>query len=345
MKKCQSRNEKKAIVAIAVLLAAVAGYFLFSSSADALIASPARIEIEADPGEKINSKLTLINDEEVAKTFYFSAENFEAQEETGNPKFVSSSDDLATWIEAPSQITLDPKEKKIIPFAVNVPKDAGVGGHFAAIFWSTNPPQTTEGGQVAIGGKVGLLVFLKVRGDIIEKGEVVEFNPLTGKKLYTSLPVDFYYRFENSGNDRTKPAGELAIKNTFGKTVETIPANEKQGSVLPESVRKFFVSWGREDAVDVAAEFEKGTLYPEQSFFEAVKAQISPFALGRYTADINLQYGLEKKNAQSRFVFYVIPWQLLLLILLVFIIVVFGGKLMLRRYNRWVIKKSQKSRE
>lgn len=333
------------MVAVAILFAAVAGYFLFSDSAGALIASPARIEIEADPGEKVSSKLALINDEETAKTFYFSAENFEAQEETGNPKFVSSNEDLATWIEAPSQITLDPKEKKIIPFAVNVPRDAGVGGHFAAIFWSTNPPQTTEGGQVAIGGKVGLLVFMKVRGDIIEKGEIVEFNSLAGKKLYTSLPVDFYYRFENSGNDRTKPAGEVVIKNTFGKTAETIAANEKQGSVLPESVRKFYISWGREDAVDVAGLFEKGTLYPEKTFFETVKAQISPFALGRYTADLNLQYGLEKKNAQSKFVFYVIPWQLLLVVLIILVLVVFGGKLMLRRYNRWVIKKSQKSRE
>lgn len=325
----------------AIFFAAVLLCLLFSNSADALIASPARIEIEADPGEKINSKLTLINDEEVAKTFYFSAENFEAQEETGNPKFVSSDEDLAIWIEAPSQITLDPKEKKIIPFAVNVPKDAGVGGHFAAIFWSTNPPQTTEGGQVAIGGKIGLLVFLKVRGDIIEKGEIVEFKSLSDKKLYTSLPVDFYYRFENSGNDRTKPIGELAIKNTFGKAVETIPANEKQGSVLPESVRKFYISWGREDAVDVASLFEKGTLYPEKSFFGAVKSQISSFALGRYTADINLQYGLEKKNAQSKFAFYVIPWQLLLVIFIILVLVIFGGKLLLRRYNRWVIKKSQ----
>ncbi len=340
MKEYQLKT-KMAMAITAVFFAVAFFCFLFSNSADALIASPARLEIEADPGEKVNSKLTLINDEETAKTFFFSAENFEAQEETGNPKFVSSGEDLATWIEAPSQITLDPKEKKVIPFTVNVPADAGVGGHFAAIFWGTNPPKTEGGGQVAIGSKIGLLVFLKVRGDIVEKGEIVEFNSLADKKLYTSLPVDFYYRFENSGNDRTKPAGNLVIKNTFGKTVETISANEKQGSVLPESVRKFYVSWGREDSIDVAAKSEEGTLYPKKTFFEAVKTQISPFALGRYTADINLQYGLEKKNVQSKLAFYVIPWQLLLVALLVFIIFVFGGKLMLRRYNRWVIKKSQ----
>lgn len=334
-------GNKKAGAAIAAFCAAVLFSFLFSGSADALIASPARIEIEADSGEKISSKLSLINDGETARTFYFSAENFEAQEETGNPQFVSADDGLAAWIEAPSQITLDPKEKKEIPFYVNVPKDAGVGGHFAAIFWGTNPPKTTEGGQVAIGGKTGLLVFLKVRGNIVEKGEIIEFGNLFSGKVQSSLPVDFYYRFKNSGNDRTKPAGKLVIRNMFGKETKSMDVNEKQGSVLPESVRKFFISWGREDAVDVAAELEKGTLYPKKTFFEAVRAQISPFALGRYTADINLQYGLEKKSAQSKFVFYVIPWQLLLLVLLVFIIVVFGGKFMLRRYDRRVIRKSQ----
>lgn len=342
MKKRQLKN-RTAIAIAAILFTIATGTLFFSDSADALIASPARIEIEADPGEKVNSKLNLINDKDIAKTFYFSAENFEAQEETGNPKFVFSDEDLATWIEAPSQITLEPKEKKEIPFYVNVPKDAGVGGHFAAIFWGTNPPKTAGSGQVAVGGKIGLLVFLKVRGDIVEKGEIIEFKSLSDKKLYTSLPVDFFYRFENSGNDRTKPAGETVIRNTFGGTTETIPANEKQGSVLPESVRKFYISWGREDAVDVAALFEKGALYPEKSFFGAVKAQISSFALGRYTADINLQYGLEKKNAQSKFAFYVIPWQLLLVVLIILVLVVFGGKLMLRRYNRWVIKKSQQN--
>ena len=77
-------------IATAVFFTGLSLFLAFSNSAEALIASPARLEIESDPGEKVNSKLTLINDGETAKTFFFSAENFEAQEETGNPKFLSS---------------------------------------------------------------------------------------------------------------------------------------------------------------------------------------------------------------------------------------------------------------
>lgn len=332
----------KALLAVSFLAIFLGGEFLFSPSANAVIASPARLEIEADPGEKVSSQLTLINNEETAKTFYSSAENFEAQGETGNPQFVSSDEDLATWIELPSQITLEPKEKRKISFSVDVPTDAGVGGHFAAIFWGINPP-AVEGGQVAIGAKVGVLVFLKVRGGIIEKGEVIEFGSLAEKKIYDSLPVDFSYRFENSGNDRTKPIGELIVKNIFNKELEKIPANEKQGSVLPESVRKFFISWGRDDAEDVERMYKEKTLYPPESFLAKAKRQMSPFAMGRYSADLNLDYGLQGNKANAQFVFWIIPWQLITIILLILLVVLFGGKLLLKKYNKSVIAKAQKA--
>jgi len=325
----------------AIILAILVASFLVAYSAKALIASPARLEIEGDPGQRVTSKLALVNNEDEPMTFFSSFENFEAQDETGVPYFVDSQDGLATWISAEKQVTLQPKERKEIPFTVDIPADAGVGGHFAAIFWGTTPPDA-KSGEVAIGAKTGILIFLRVRGDIVEQGQIIELNTLDGKGFYDSLPVDMLYRFENQGNDRTKPIGEMTINNMFGKEVEKITANEKQGSVLPESVRKFYISWGRVDMDNIEKRFEDGTLNPQYTFWEKAKMQMSSFAFGRYSAVLNLTYGLQKNDAQSQISFWVIPWQLLSLVLLVLIVIVFGGKLMLRRYNKKIIARAQK---
>ncbi len=341
------RSSKWKLVTTLTLFFSLISFVAGTHEAKALIVSPARLEIEADPGETVSSKFTLINNQEDTKVFYSSAENFEAQDETGVPSFVPSEEGLDTWISKPGQVTLEPKERKEIPFTIKVPIDAGVGGHFAAVFWATEPPQTTEGGQVAVGAKVGQLVFLRVRGDITEKGEIVEFNSLTDKKFYDTIPVDFYYRFENSGNDRTKPVGAMVVKNMFGRVTETISANEKEGSVLPESIRKFFISWGRNDSdsMSLGDEYEKGTLYPKQSFFEKLKNQVTNFAFGRYTATLDLDYGLQKNQAQAKYSFYIIPWQLLLVVTAILFVINFGGKKMLGRYKRSIIKKHQNENE
>ena len=328
----------------AVLSLSLIFCFFVWQQANALIVSPARLEIEGDSGETVSSTLDLVNDQNETKTFFSSAENFEAQGETGIPHFVESQEELAAWINVKSQIVLEPGERKEIPFTVSIPQDAGVGGHFAAIFWSTKPPDV-EGGQIAVGAKVGILVFLKVRGDIVEQGEIIEISSLANKTVYDSLPVDLMYRFENSGNDRTKPIGELVIKNMLGKEIEKIPANKKQGSVLPESIRKFFISWGREDFSRVEDMFKKGELYPEKTFFEKIKEQTTNFALGKYTASLSLDYGLEGKKADAQFVFWVIPWQLLSLVLLALIVLFGGGRMMLKSHNKRVIARAKKMLE
>jgi len=329
-------------IKLVAILAISVGALLAANCAQALIASPARIEIEGDPGEKVNGKLSLVNNQDDTITYFSSFENFEAQDETGVPRFVDSDDDLATWITVNKQIILEPGERREIPFSVDVPMDAGVGGHFSAIFWGTTPPDT-DAGEIGVGAKVGILLFLRVSGDVVEKGEIIEFHSLTEKKFFDSLPVDMLYRFENSGNDRTKPAGELVIKNTLGKEVEKIEANKKLGSVLPESVRKFYVSWGREDMDNIEKKLEDGTLYPEQAFFEKAVAQISNFALGRYSAELNLKYGEQEKTAQAQFNFWIIPWQLLSVVAAILFVILFGGKIMLRRYNKRVIASAQKA--
>ena len=303
-------------------------------SVSALTVSPPRIEITGDPGRTIAGTYFLINEEADTRTFYSSFANFEASGESGVPKFLETREGLAVWLETQPSITLEPREEREVPFIIKIPQNAEPGGHFAAIFWGTAPPQPTAGGdQVSIGGKVGILVLLRVSGAIEEKGGLLEFAAKDGKRVFTFLPIEFIWRFRNDGGNRVQPEGEITIKNTFGLTTAKLPANKGLGGVLPASIRKFSVPWLAEGAVAIVEQ--------DTGFFAAVKNQWSEFHFGWYRAYLNLQYADGgETQAKLSFNFWIIPWQLLSIIIVILAIVGFLGFIGLKKYNRWIISKA-----
>ena len=297
-------------------------------SASALTVSPARAELTADPGQAISESFLVINEQDADQTYYTSVENFESQGETGTPNFTASKEGLPSWVQVQDKVTLKKGERAKIQYTISVPQNADAGGHFAAIFLSTVPPSTKEG-EVSVGAKVGMLILLKVTGNVKEQGGLLTFVVKEGKKMLTSLPVNFAYRFKNDGNDRVKPEGSIVINNTFGMEVARIDANKAMGNVLPASIRGFEARFGDVDAPSVAA-----------PFFEQVKFQKDNFALGMYTAHLSLSFG-DKGKAESALTFFILPWQLISVVA----VIVLGAFLLLaialKRYNKWIIKQAR----
>ena len=309
--------------------------------AAALTVSPVRIELTGDPGTVIEGELVLINEQEETRTFYSSFGNFEATGETGTPSFVTAEEGLATWIETISSVTLEPREEKEVPYTIAIPKDADPGGHFAAIFWGTSPPKTEQGGQVSIGAKVGVLILLRVSGEIEEGGGILEFSAKDKQKFFSSLPVQFAYRFQNGGDDRIKPEGEITIKNMFGKTLAVLPANKSEGNVLPQSIRKFEVIWEKEDKEDREDSSKQEIVDDKEGFLAGLKREWNNFAFGRYTTILNLEYGAAGEKAQASFSFFIIPWRILSIVLFILAVLVFLFIIGIKRYNKWIIAKAK----
>ena len=308
--------------------------------AHALTISPVKMEILGDPGQTLQGELTLFNEEKDTKTLYSSVENFESRGESGAPFFLPERIGLATWIKTQEQITLKSKETKIIPFSIQIPKNAEPGGHFAAILWGTTPPQATGGGQVAVGGRLGVLILLKVSGEVKEGGGLLDFGGKDKQKFFTSLPITLAYRFNNTGGNRVVPQGEIKIKNLFGFTSANIPANKNEGSVLPGGARKFEVVWA-------PLETPSGGQSPqgETGFWSAVKTQWSEFHFGWYTARINLSWGATNQTATTTYSFFIIPWQLLLIVIMILAIIGFLGIWVLKKYNRWIIAQAMRQQK
>jgi hypothetical protein len=318
------------------------GVFLFFglvSEAGAITISPPRLELAADPGATVTGKFEVTNDTQSDTVYYTQVENFEAGDESGNPQFVTTKEGLATWVDVPRTISVRAGELRTVPFSITVPRSAEPGGYFASIFVRTTPPPE-NGGEVSIGARLGTLLLLRVNGEIQEGVSILEFATKDNQRVFTALPVELYYRFQNTGADRVKPEGSIVIKNLFGLTAKSLDANRPDGSVLPRSIRRFESAW----ITSGGGEEDPATPAPTETidgFFAQAKNQVSNFALGYYSANLDIRFGENNNTATGVYRFLVIPWQLLSIVVVGLILLWLILRTLLRAYTRRVIRQHQ----
>ncbi len=316
----------KKIIAWVVLI--ILGLNFFPLDSLALTVSPAKFEFSADPGDTIQSHITLINEQKITLAFKASLERVTTRGSYGEPMFTGEKVGLANWIElTPSEVILGPGQEKKILLVIEVPENADAGGNYAAIFWSTVP---IEGGGSGMGitMRVAALVLLRVSGEVIESGEILNFR--ANKKSINYLPINFSCTLKNTGTVHLKPKGEIVIKNILGRTAKILPVNSEGYNVLPDSERNFSVSW--QPKLEI-----KG-----KGFLAELKKEKADFAFGYYRATLNLEFGTtqEKQSLKSSLGFWVIPWRILLLSFLILGAVFFGIVQGIKRYNDMIIAKA-----
>lgn len=321
-----------------IALITVFGIYLFPSTVSALSLSPVRFELSGDRGQTVENEFLIINENDSAETFYFSFANFEAQGESGTPAFVDPKEGLGTWIKTESSsVGVGPKEQKTVPFKIQIPEDAEPGGHFAVILLGNSP----AGGDntVSIGSQTGILVLLSVNGDVKEDAGLLDFKTVDKQFLYKTLPVSFEYRFRNDGGDRVKPEGDIIIRNTFFIKSDVLDANKVEGNILPSSTRKFKVDWLKYerpiDSILTEGMFNK--------FWDNVTYEWKNFALGLYSANLNIEYGTKQEIANKTVFFFVFPWELFIVMILILITSLLIIKFAISRYNNHIIQKARES--
>ncbi len=332
---------KHAILTVCVFVLFVS--IFYPNTSNALTTTP-RLEIAGDPGETIRTTLKLTNEESSSRVYYLRAENFNAQDETGAPTFLPRREGFATWINLPEKINISSGETIELPVNVNVPKNADPGGHFAAIFFLTDPPDNSgDRVSLAISAKLGSLILLRVNGDFLQDANILEFSTTNKQRFFTGLPIQFYYRFQNTGEDHLKPLGDIQIKDIFGRSVKILSANTLDGSVLPKSIRRFNSVWSDHNRGDKKQIPQ--TDLPSQSsrkFWPQVVEQARNFTFGKYTAELKIVFGTkELQSENAKFVFYIIPWQLLSVAVPTFIILILILYILIKKYNQYIINKAR----
>ena len=305
-------------------------FLFFPFLSRAVTISPPKFEFNVKPGDTIEDTLMVINEFDRDTSFLITLDNVTADEgEEGYPKFLSDMNaptGLAQWIT----INRDPAVIKSrgqydFPFVINVPKDAQPGGHYGVICIGESQGRTGASMPSVI-GDLCTLVLMNVDGDVIVDGKILEFS--TDKEFYSSLPVNFLTRFKNSGTIYVKPTGSLVIKNIFGMRVASVEFNEEGTfNVLPQAVRRIPTVWQKKELPKDASEFIK---------------ELKNFAIGPYTAELNIMYGVKaKQTASSVTRFWVFPWQVMIAVLVILIVLYF----VIKQYNKAVVRRALKKNE
>ncbi|MBI2636758.1 MAG: hypothetical protein HYW81_01020 [Parcubacteria group bacterium] len=305
----------------------------FPAHAANITVSPPKFEFDADKGGRVTGAIAITNGDAEPLVLIPSVADFTAQGEAGKPAFVAGEDasafSLSAWISLPAEaITVPANDRLEVPFTLTVPENAEAGGHFGTIFFS---PVTEQSGTIAVEQKVGVLMLVRVAGEVREVGDVSVFAAYPSgieaedvrdakqKSVFSEFPVSIAVRFTNTGNVHSKPSGTITLKNTFGtelvrvgeevtstetgaitgkELVDYLPVNDRGGNVLPNSSRVFLSEWKGYGSLVLNEQGEREIAWRGVGF-------------GRYTAELDLSYGDTKLPARSIH-FWIIPWMIIL---------------------------------
>lgn len=288
-----------------------------SDNAHGLQISPVKVNILADPGKTYNFKISILNVTTGSLIFKPNINDFKSKDETGEPEIIM--DDSApgttikSWISPLNDIFLKAKQSVNVNVTVTVPPDASPGGHYGVIRFSGIPPELEQSG-VALAASAGPLVLIRVSGNINESLYLKEFFTSRGDQRsawFENAPIYFSERIHNNGNIHLNPIGDVVVTNILGKHVATLKVNEQDGSILPESTRRF------------DQKLEKNRMF------------------GRYTAKIALAYGTTGQVLMGTTTFWVIPYKIILLAIAILGSLILTIKRMMKKYNAKIIQRAK----
>ncbi len=300
LKKHMKPATQKTIKITTLLLLIATNYFLFiiptkAQVTQGLSAIPPRLEITVKPNGVNTQTIKVRNESNQEKNVIVSVEDFIVNDDKGTPIIVPSTKEdnrwaASNWIQvSPSSLKLKGGETKYLSLTVIPPIDALPGGHYAMVLHSPDQVSLLNSTGASVQTKVGTLVYITIPGDIKQNTLIKEF---IGPKFSEFGPINFKTILQNLSDIHIKPAGNITITNMIGMK-SFIQFNKKEINIFPLKTREF------EDQLN------------------------KKFLFGRYKAQLNAVYGTNGQVATSAFVFWIIPWRLLILMGLGIAIIVF----------------------
>jgi hypothetical protein len=287
-----------------------------ANAAQGIEISPALVELNAQRGGTYNITLHIRNVTNSDLVYTASTDDFNSADETGSPHIILDSTlpataSVRTWVNTTSKITIAKQQVQVVNAQITVPNNAEPGGHYGVLRFSGGAPNVEQTG-VGLSASVGVLLLIKVDGQITESASVASFYTANSDKqtsFFEKSPITFVTRIKNDGNIHVKPTGSIEIRDMFGNLVKTMSINEDKSNVLPSSIRRFDTT------------FDGGWM------------------IGRYTADLALGYGTTGQALTRTISFWVIPYKIILAGLLILATVIFILSRMVKVYNKHIINK------
>ena len=147
----------------------------------------------------------------------------------------------ASWISAPSGVTLEPREIARIPVRVVVPDDPPVGSAAAAL---TIAPRTRAGataGDTALGieGRIAVAFLLKLGGGGEARLRLQEGS--APRLRWDRDPWTWRATLVNRGTLHASPAGRVRVRSVLGNVVTELPLAGRP--LLPRGEQRLERTW------------------------------------------------------------------------------------------------------
>ncbi|MGW9209885.1 WxL protein peptidoglycan domain-containing protein [Embleya sp. NPDC055664] len=178
--------------------------------------------------------------------------------------------DVGTWIQvAPENqtLTLQPGEKRQVPFNIVIPPNATPGDHPGAVVaLNTAIEGTQQQGQIKVNiqRQIGARVYLRVQGDALPAMDVqkVEVKRDSGfHEFFGSSKATITYRIINRGNVILRPKFDLKVEGLFGRKL--MGKTEEGIEILPGSTVEKVVEWKDAPRLDHVT-VKVGAVAPDQ---------------------------------------------------------------------------------
>jgi Bacterial protein of unknown function (DUF916) len=186
------------------------------------------VELTLDPGQVVTEHLAVRNFSDHPAVFSLQAadgyftDNGRFNMLTSNRESV----DGGTWIAMQEQVSVGPNETAVVPFTITVPSDATPGDHPAGVAATV----TSTGGTVAVEGRVGFRVMMRVSGTITAaiaiEDVTVTYQPSWNP--FSAGTIRVRYTAVNDGNVAVTGTGAVAVSGPFGLGRTDAPAEVEQ---------------------------------------------------------------------------------------------------------------------
>src|SRR3989344_752679 len=173
-----------------------------------------------------------------------------------------------------------------IPVSVTIPISESRPGLYGAITISVSNQDITGTSAKAV-SRIGVPILVSTTISPIINSELVTFDTVDGRHLFSGSPVALRVVYKNNGNVYVRPTGEIRIMNMLGKTQIV-------------KMQPWFVLPGATRAIVLSTEV---LTWP-----------------GRYEVELNVNDGYGGHVETVSINFWILPWRYLLVIIGIFIL-------------------------
>ena len=303
--------------------------FAQSSSNYDVTVSPVFFDLTANPDTNLNGIIKVRNNTSSPIPLKIDVKRLEGDLSGSIALKQETNDTTLSWIKFQNDsITLKPLEWTEIPFSIQIPKNAAYGYYWAISFTQQDKNQNSKTGAV-IKGAAAVPILLNVRrpGAKLD-GKLISFKSDSG--YYEYLPAKLQINFENTGNVHIRPKGNIFIKDWLGNQIATLPINNTQGTILPNSTKILESIWNdgfitnEPKVTNGVPKLDKNGKVQTQLKIRWEK--ILDFRVGRYTAQALVVLSTDTRDIpfEATTSFFVFSWKIIIAAILLFVFAFVG---------------------